>query len=373
MKKRIYFFVSVGPILALLLFIISCEEACDCIQPKEEANEYHLFYPGAGTGVSRDTVLIYSTLTGQVVDTISYGHFLYDLEFTSDGATAVFSGVGPSDNKIWVENYFTHDTIASLNTDDLCHVELNFNETAILVNCLDSIILLDFPSLTVLTRLYIPHADVGFLPGSDRLYFLKSGVDSIFELDYTDISTPTFTSVYLNHPYYTEGRIPYSATVDYTNNKIILLCRADYPEFPLQVRDALDFGFVSEIAGFSDYRVRAAVRPGTNEVYLINHGGGIFDFDLTKSRVDIFYSDINVITKFLDYSNIVLDDIFIPQGIFFTPDGDKGYILMGGGGATPASVLGYDFRQGKAAQLLRPTQAFAPFIRINPRNTIHQQ
>ncbi len=367
MKKWACYLMAAGYCILLSLFMTSCEENCDCVQPDEEANEYHLFYPGAGTGVTRDTVLIYSTLTGQVVDTIWYEHYLYDMAFTSDGALMVLGGKKLRGGiLIWVEDYITHDTLADFEPPEFSQIELNFQETELLVTAPDTLLVLAFPSLEPIYAERLSYLKVGFLPGENRLYYLKYDVDSLFTIDYSNVTTPVHEAIYLNHPFISGGRKPLNAMINHVKGQIILNCVTRYDYSRIQIRDADDFEFISETFGYCLYEGFSEIRPGTDEIYFISREFGT-NPDVTLSRVDIFNSSMNIMMPFMDYNDIVLDGNFFPLEIVFTPDGGQVYILLGGTNFTPASVLGFQGNSKKIVQLLKPHQAGAPFIRINPR------
>ncbi len=366
MKKWAYYLMAAGCCILLSLFMTSCEENCDCVQPEDEINEYHLFYPGAGTGVTRDTVLIYSTLTGQVVDTIWYEHYVYDMEFTSDGTLMVISGDNfRGGNLIWVEDCITHDTLADFEPPEFSRIELNFQETELLVTAPETLLVLAFPSLEEIFAANLSYVKAGFLPGTRRLYYTKSDIDSIFEIDYSNTDSAAHKAVYLNHPFISGGRKPVDVRIDYANGKIILNCVTRYDYSQIQIRDAFDFSFISEAYGYSLYFNCSGIRPGTDEIYFISTAFGTAP-DVTLSRVDIFNSSMNIMTPFMDYNDIIINDRFVPNEIAFTPDGRQIYLLLGTG-FTPASVLGFQGNSKKIVQLLKPHQAGAPFIRINPR------
>ena len=370
--KKPFFAFAVILILSLIgALLLSCEKKCTCPVDVETVGDYDLLYIHAG-GILNDTLyalysLNYSTETGSLNDTILTLYHINDLHFTQDGLRAVMSidNLGPIQNSVLAIDYPSFDTMAIFDKSDGYRIYFSPDEQEV-ISCFGSIIsILSFPDLTPIFIDTVDNYDGGFLTSTDSAFYLVSGIDSIFVIDYTNRQDVAVTSATIGSAS-GGGTVPGPCAVDYINNRMILVLATPEGNSHIHVLNSDDLSSVQWLWVDRRYDGKPGIRPYSDEVYL-KYGTDIGEE--TDNLIDVYNVTSNTLSNYLRSDDILFWSYFSPRILEFTPNGNSMFVLTGSNLFARFSVLAFNLDNDKVNRQLEPEKdATANLIRINPIN-----
>ena len=366
MRKLILLFMG-G---VILLTFLSCED-CDCPLDEQTDPEYHLLYSSASSTLDSSIVLIYSTKTGEAIDTLVYTHRFLDLEFTRDGSQMVIAGHNNySDGLLWIEDYVTHDTLATFTTssDLVSNIELNEDENHLLVRTNVWIKVLAFPSLTEIYSGSNNSSGCGFLPGSNLFYYVYG--DSIFTVDYSTPSSPVTTSHYLSLKNINRQYDYTTSSVSFSDSLIFITGYRSSELGVFQVLHTTDFSLFYETTLIDRYYYKAPLcRPNRGDVFLLSARNFATLEEAEYNKLDVYNWRSNTIRTIIGFSDYILPGLFCPMAMDITPDGNHIFVMLGAC-LTERSVISYDLTKHDITNYFVPVQPLSTgdgtLIKINP-------
>jgi len=370
MKKPSLIWLTAISLLLFAVFLLSCEKNYITQAPEEHAGDYDLLYIHAGGEYNGPlNTLIYSTKSGELIDTIKTQYFIEDLRFAKDGLKAVIGSWEPStlNPSVLAVNYPNMDTIAIRDGVICRRMEFSPNEQSVF--CCDGtmVSILSYPDLSNIYIDTVENFDGGFLTSVDSAFYLVSGIDSIFVIDYSDrqnvtVSTATIGSISGG------GTVPVSCAVDYINERIIIVSNYNDEKSYIHVLNSNDLSMIQFLVVDRLYNGSLAIRPESDKIYL-KLSGNYGDFE--HNYIDVYNVYSNTQSKFINFGDITFIGVHLPYKMEFTPDGKTLYVLMGSNQYSPFNVLGFDPDTGDIMQFLAPeSSAGGQIIRINPINRL---
>ena len=356
-------------VLILLLFaviILSCEKNYITQAPEEHVGDYDLLYIHAGGGWD-DPIhsLKYSTKTGEVIDTVKTPYAINDLQFTNDGTRAVLSIMGQKTGiqSIISINYPSMDTIGIHEGIGGRKIYFSPDEQAVLTCWGSTVAILSFPDLTPIFVDTVDNYEGGFLTASDSAFYLVSGVDSIFVIDYTDRQNISVTANTIGST--TGGeRVPGPCAVDYENAHIIVVTNHNNEYSKIHLLNSNDLSLVQSLFVNRLYNGTPAIRPGSYEIYL--KLSGLLGDD-EHQYIDVYNTASNTLRTYINLKDIAFSGVRIIDQLELTSDGRELYVLMGTNQYYPFIVLGFDLDNDEIIHHLLPeTAANGHLVRINP-------
>ncbi len=353
-------------ILILTVILLSCEKNYITQAPEEHVGDYDLLYIHAGGGWDDPLhSLKYSTKTGEVIDTIKTPYVIADLQFTKDGTKAVMS--------IWEQktgapsvlavNYPLMDTIGILEGIAGEKIYFSPDEQEVITCWGPTIAILSFPDLSPIFVDTVANYEGGFLTSNDSAFYLVSGVDSIFVIDYTDRKNVTITAQIIGSSS-GAGAVPGPCAVDFENEQIIIVMNYDNEYSYIHVLNSNDISLIQQLFVNRLYNGTPGIRPGGDEIYL-KLSGLLGDYD--NHYIDIYNFSSNTLRTYINLKDIAFNGVHIIDQLEFTRDGRELYVLMGSNQYYPFVVLGFNLDNDEIVHYLLPeTAANGNLVRINP-------
>ena len=217
-----------------------------------------------------------------------------------------------------------------------------------------------------MTPIYVDTIDNyegGFLTSNDSAFYLVSGVDSIFVIDYSDQQNVIITANTIGSSS-GGGTEPGPCAVDYENNRIIFVSTTAEGNSQIYILNSDDLSLIQWLWVGRKYNGTPGIRPGSDEVYL--KYSTVFGAE-ADNLIDIYNIGSNTLIRYLRYGDIFYMSLFRPKQFEFTPDGNFIYILMGSNYYHPLTVLGINLSSDDAIHHLAPEKnSHGHLIRINP-------
>ncbi len=362
MKKPLLIWLAILVLLVFTVFLLSCEKNYITQAPEEHVGDYHLFLYSITGGAAYDSIwaLEYSTKTGEIIDTIKTPFWLIDLIYSTDGTSSALRIYDENgSNTVLAINNITGDTLASNFQNIGGRLFLSPDEQTLMLANGGNFALLAFPNLD---SIYIEEINAhwgGFMTDGQKAFYMVSGIDSLFFIDFSDAENIIKTSMPINSvglPAY-----PITSVVDSQNDRLILICEYGDDRAFIRVYDSNDFTVLKRLDLPKKYNVAPAIRPGTNEIFLAHQ----YQLSDDQNYVDVYNTEINVLSSFISSEDIRTVAQFKPYHIEFTPDGNMMYINLVTGFNFRA-VLGINPNNKSVIQYLQPEYSDANIIRINP-------
>ncbi len=345
MRKPSLICLTAVILLLFAIILLSCEKNYITQAPVEHVGDYDLLYIHAGGGWDDPLhSLKYSTKTGEVIDTIKTPYVIADLQFTKDGTKAVIS--------IWEQktgapsvlavNYPLMDTIGILEGIAGEKIYLSPDEQAVLACWGPTIAILSFPDLTPIFVDTIANYEGGFLTSNDSAFYLVSGVDSIFVIDYTDRQNVTITAQIIGSSS-GGGTVPGPCAVDYVNERFILVSNYNNEKSYIHILNSNDLSLTQFLVVNRLYNGTPGIGPGSDKIYL-KLSGQLGDYE--HNYIDVYNIGSNTVQKYINFGDITFIGVPLPNQFEFSPDGEIMYVLMGSNQYYPFTVLGFDLDNG---------------------------
>jgi len=365
MRKPKLAILAVAVLFVCNFLFVSCGKD-KITQIEEQSGDYDLLYIHAGGGLNVPlNSLRFSTKTCEVSDTMKTPYVIDDLQFTRNGTMAVlniwdqFTGA-PSVISI---NYPSMDTIGLRESVGGNKIYYSPDEQAVLTCGGSQLSILTFPDLTPILIQTVNNYEGGFLTSGDSAFYLVSGIDSIFIVDYSDrqnitITTNTIGSISGG------GTMPGPCVVDYENKRLILVSNYNDEKSYIHILNSNDLSLIQFLVVNRLYNGTPGVRPESNEIYFKLSG---LLGDNNSNYMDIYDVGSNTLKTYINFNNISFTGYSLPHQIEFTPDGRTIYVSMGSNQYAHYSVL--EFRPGNVElvhELGPDHNAHGYLIRINP-------
>ncbi|PKK82674.1 MAG: hypothetical protein CVT49_12405 [candidate division Zixibacteria bacterium HGW-Zixibacteria-1] len=362
-------------LMASLTFFTCSENVTN--PDKNTIPEYGLIYfPAGGGGESPMIELTFSSKNGQVIDTTLSNCYYYSMEFTDDGAMAIYVGgyaVPPEQRNemAWVVNQFTGDTLSKYIGWTGIKPVLGPDKSRLLITGA-GFMLFDFPSLNLVHDIVFEPGsnwpiDGGFMTAGNKLFYFCESKDTIFVLDFTNPGSVSETAA----PISFDGQpvFPTSSLVDYRNEHIILIATNMSGKKDIVVFGSDDLSFIKGIHT-DHYYSHLVEHPDGNRIFL----GAIAAYTVSpdENRIDIYDISQNVINSFVGVHDIDSMSYFQPDQMVITPDGGMLYVrateYYDGSDAFTINwpAVGIRISDRAPVQYLNPAVAHSTTISVNP-------